>query len=79
MCVCLTASSIINTKKNELNIMVEDIDPHIAGITNKDIADAKLVRIGRRGGVLFYILKNLFRLIWEYIIVGDFNQGHTQF
>ena len=31
-CVCLKARSIVN-KKNELNIMVEDIDPHIIGIT----------------------------------------------
>ena len=27
-CVCLNARSIVN-KKNELNIMVEDIDPHL--------------------------------------------------
>ena len=31
-CVCLNARSIVN-KKNELNIMVEDIAPHIIGIT----------------------------------------------
>ena len=31
-CVCLNARSIVN-KTNELNIMVEDIDPHIIGIT----------------------------------------------
>ena len=31
-CVCLNARSIVN-KINELNIMVEDIDPHIIGIT----------------------------------------------
>ena len=31
-CVCLNATSIIN-KKNELNIMVDDIKPHIIGIT----------------------------------------------
>ena len=31
-CVCLNARSIVN-KKNKLNIMVEDIDPHIGGIT----------------------------------------------
>ena len=31
-CVSLNARSIVN-KKNELNIMVEDIDPHIIGIT----------------------------------------------
>ena len=63
-CVCLNAKSIVN-KKNELNIMVEDIDPHIIGITeswaNTDITDAELGltgyvmfrrdRIGRRGGV----------------------------
>ena len=43
--VCLNARSIVN-KKNELNIMVEDIDPHIIGITeswaNIDITDAEL-------------------------------------
>ena len=65
-CVCLNARSIVN-KKNELNIMVEDIDPHIIGITeswaNTDITDAALgligyvmfrkYRIGRRGGGYF--------------------------
>ena len=44
-CVCLNARSIVN-KKNELNIMVEDIDPHIIGITeswaNTDITDTEL-------------------------------------
>ena len=63
ICVCLNARSIVN-KKNELNIMVEDIDPHIIGITeswaNTDITNAELGltgyvtfrrdRIGRRGG-----------------------------
>ena len=38
-CVCLNGRRIVN-KKNELNIMVEDIDLHIFGITgswaNKD-------------------------------------------
>ena len=68
-CVCLNARSIIN-KKNELNIMVDDIKAHIIGITeswaNKDITNAELGlegyvmfrkdRIGRRGGgVLLYI------------------------
>ena len=62
-CVCLNARSI------------EDIDPHIIGITesyaNTDITDAELGltgyvmfrrnRIGGRGE-LFYMLKNLFRL-----------------
>ena len=62
-CVCLNARSIIN-KKNELNIMVDDIKPHIICITeswaNNDITDAELGlegyvmfgkhRIGRRGG-----------------------------
>ena len=42
-CVCLNARSIIN-KKNELNIMVDDIKPHIIGITeswaNNDITYA---------------------------------------
>ena len=60
--------SIVN-KKDELYIVVEDISPHIIGITepwaNKDIADAELRltgyvmfrkdRIGRRGeGYLIY-------------------------
>ena len=53
--VCLNARSIVN-KKNELNIMVEDIDPHIIGITeswaNIDIADAEL---GLTGYVMFKI------------------------
>ena len=67
--MCLNARSLVN-KKNELNIMVEDIDPHIIGITeswaNTDIIDAELgltgfvmfrrVRIGRRGGgVILYV------------------------
>ena len=30
--MCLNARSIVN-KNNELNIMVEDIEPHIIGIT----------------------------------------------
>ena len=56
--------------KNELNIMVEDIDPHIIDITeswaNTDTTDAELGltgyvmfrrdRIGRRGGgVILYV------------------------
>ena len=73
-CVCSNARSIVN-KKNELNIMVEDIDPHIIGITESwaNITDAELGlteyvmfrrdRIGRRGGELFYMLNNLFRLM----------------
>ena len=75
-CMCLNVRSIVN-KKNELNIMVEDTDCHIIGITeswaNTDITDAELGltgyamfrrdRIGRRGGELFYMLKNLFRLM----------------
>ena len=71
-CVCMNARSIIN-KKNELNIMVDDIKPHIIGITeswaNDDITDAELGlegyvmfrkdRIGRRGGVLLYIKETI--------------------
>ena len=72
-CVCLNARSIVN-KKNELNIMVEDIDPHIIGITeswaNTDISDAELGltgyvmfrkdRIGRRGGgVILYVKESI--------------------
>ena len=66
--MCLNARSIVN-KKNELNIMVEDIDPDIIGITeswsNTDITDAELGltgyvtfrrdRIGRRGGGVIFI------------------------
>ena len=52
-CVCLNARSIIN-RKNELNIMVEDIKPHIIGITeswaNNDITDAEL---GLEGYAMF--------------------------
>ena len=69
----LNARSIIN-KNNELNIMVDDIKPHIIGITeswaNNDITDAELGlegyvmfrkdRIGRRGGgVLLYIKETI--------------------
>ena len=67
-CVCLNARSIIN-KKTELNIMVDDIKPHIIGITeswaNNDITNAELGlegyvmfrkdRIGRRGGGVLLI------------------------
>ena len=74
--MCLNARSIIN-KKNELNIMVEDIDPHIIGITeswaNTDFTYAELGLTGyvmfrrdaieQRGGELFYMLKNIFRLM----------------
>ena len=42
-CVCLNTSSIVN-KINELNFMVEDIDPHIIGMIESwatpDISDA---------------------------------------
>ncbi len=52
-CVCMNARSIIN-KKNELNIMVDDIKAHIIGITkswaNNDITNAEL---GLEGYVMF--------------------------
>ena len=72
-CVCLNARSIVN-KKNKLNIMIEDIDTHIIGITkswaNTDITDAELRltgyvmfrrdRIGRRGGgVILYVKESI--------------------
>ena len=72
-CVCLNARSKIKNK-NELNIMVDEIKPHIIGITeswaNNDITDAELGlegyvmfrkdRIGRRGGgVLLYIKETI--------------------
>ena len=68
-CVCLNARCIIN-KKNELNIMVDYIKPHIIGITeswgNNDTTDAEFGLEGyvmfrkdrmerRGGGVLLYI------------------------
>ena len=71
--MCLNARSIIN-KNTELNIMVDDIKPHIIGITeswaNNDITDAELGlegyvmfrkdRMGRRGGgVLLYIKETI--------------------
>ena len=40
-CVCLNVRSIVN-KRNELNIMVEDIDPHIIGITESWATPEKL-------------------------------------
>ena len=72
-CVCLNARSIIH-KKTELNIMVDDIKPHIIGITeswaNNVITYAELGlegyvmfrkdRMGRRGrGVLLYIKETI--------------------
>ena len=72
-CVCLNARSIVNNK-NELNIMVEDIDLHIIGITeswaNIDITNVELGltgyvmfrkdRIGRRGGgVILYVKESI--------------------
>ena len=71
--MCLNARSIIN-KKNEFNIMVDDIKPHIIGITeswaNNDITYAELGLegyvmfrkdiIGRSGGgVLLYIKETI--------------------
>ena len=74
-CVRLNARSIVHVnKKNELNIMVDDIDPHIIGITeswaNTDITDVELGltgyvmfrrdRIGRRGGgVILYVNESI--------------------
>ena len=66
----MNARSIIN-KKTELNNMVDDIKPHIIGITeswaNDDITDAQLGlegyamfrkdRIGRRGGGVLLFIK----------------------
>ena len=71
--MCLNARSIVN-KKNVLNIMVEDTDPHIIGISeswaNTDTTYAELEltgyimfrrdRVEIRGGELFYTLKNLY-------------------
>ena len=71
--MCLNARSLVN-KKNELNLMVEDIDPHIIGITeswdNTDISDAELGLTGyvmfrrdrivrRGGGVMLYVKESI--------------------
>ena len=72
--MCLNARSIIN-KKTELNIMVDDIKPHIIGITeswaNNDITDAELGRegyvmfrkdrMGRRGGGFYYTSRKVYQ------------------
>ena len=72
--MCLNARSII-TKKTELNIMVDDIKPHIIGITeswaNNDITDAELGlegyvmfrkdRMGRRGGGVYYTSRKVYQ------------------
>ena len=72
-CVCLNARSIVN-KRNELNNMVEDIDPLIIGVTESwatpNISEAELRmtgyvmfrkdRLGRRGGgVILYIKESI--------------------
>ena len=84
-CVCLNARSIIN-KKTELNIMVDDIKPHIIGITeswaNNDITNAELGlegyvmfrkdRIGRRGGgVLLYIKDTIPAWLGQLIVTPE--------
>ena len=71
--MCLNARSIIN-RKTELNIMVQDIKPHIIGVTeswaNNDITDAELglagyvmfrkdIMIRRGSGALLYIKKTI--------------------
>ena len=70
-CVCLNARSIIN-KNTDLNIMLDDIKPHIICITeswaNNDITGAELglaiyvmfrkdIMGGRGCGVLLYLNK----------------------
>ena len=64
----LNARSIVN-KKNELSILIENIDPHIIGITESwakiDLTDVELGptgyvmfrrnRIGRKGGGSYFI------------------------
>ena len=71
--MCLNARGIVN-KKKELNIMVEDIEPHIICITESwaktDITDTELgltgyvmfrtYRIGSRGGgVILYVKESI--------------------
>ena len=52
-CVCLNARSIIN-KKNELDIMVDEIKPHITGITESwAYNDITYAELGLEGYVMF--------------------------
>ena len=74
MCVFKCKEHIVH-KKNELNIMVDDINPHIIDITkswaNKDVSDAELGltgyvmfrrdRIGTRGGEAILYIKEPFQ------------------
>ena len=72
--MCLFKCKEHSKQKNELNNMVEDIDPHIIGITESwatpNISDAELGmtgyvmfrkdRLGRRGGgVILYIKESI--------------------
>ena len=92
-CVCLNARSIVN-KINELNIMVEDIDPHIIDITelwaNTDITDAELGltgyvmfrrdRIGRRGGgVILYVKESIQAYEIKLESEADFDEAAWKF
>ena len=84
-CVGLNARSIMN-KKSELNIMVNDSDPHIIGITeswaNKDITDAELGlegyvmfrkdRMGRRGEEEYYYTS---KILYQHT---KYNYGRKQ-
>ena len=91
--MCLNARSII-TKKTELNIMVDDIKPHIIGITesraNNDITNAELGlegyvmfrkdRIGRRGGgVSLYIKDTIPAYEVQLHEEADCNEAITKF
>ena len=93
ICVCLNDRSIIN-KKDELNIMVDYIKPHIIGITeswsNNDITDAELGlegyamfrkdRMGRRGGgVLLYIKDTTSEYELQLQEEADYNMVQTSY
>ena len=88
-CVCLNARSIIH-KKNELNIMVDEIKPRIIGIieswTNNYITYAELGlegyvmfrkdRMGRRGGgMLLYIEETIPAYEVQLLDEGYFNEA----
>ena len=88
-CVCLNARSIIS-KTNELNIMVDDIKPHIIGITeswaHNDITYAELglegyvmfrkARIGKKEeGVLLYTKENIPAYEVQLSEEADFNDA----
>ena len=66
--MCLNARSIVN-KKNELNIMVDDIKPHIIGIIESWANKQNNEKIHN---AISEVSKG------DCIIMGDFNHGNIK-